>query len=112
MKTKILTKDFLNFNKTPKGGYTKAQLRLIGVAWPPEKGWQARIIGTVVAAKLADDFAAARYGEKSNPLAAARDLIVQCMEALEIELEAWDLDPPLDHVQKACDACKDWLAHS
>lgn len=29
--------------KTPKGGWTKAQLAAWGVSWPPEKGWRQRI---------------------------------------------------------------------
>lgn len=29
--------------KTPKGGWTKAQLAAWGVSWPPEKGWRQRV---------------------------------------------------------------------
>lgn len=31
--------------KTPKGGWTKASLALLGVPWPPPKGWKKRLIG-------------------------------------------------------------------
>jgi hypothetical protein len=29
--------------KSPQGGWTRAQLAAWGVAWPPPKGWRARI---------------------------------------------------------------------
>jgi hypothetical protein len=31
-------------SKTPKGGWTKQQLALWGVEWPPVKGWKRRLI--------------------------------------------------------------------
>lgn len=30
--------------KTPKGGWTKAQLAAWGVPWPPPKGWKKALI--------------------------------------------------------------------
>jgi hypothetical protein len=32
--------------RTPKGGWTKAQLAQWGVPWPPPKGWKARLEAT------------------------------------------------------------------
>jgi len=29
--------------RTPKGGWTKAQLAEWGVAWPPRKGWRREL---------------------------------------------------------------------
>ncbi len=29
--------------RTPKGGWTKAQLAAWGVPWPPQKGWRERL---------------------------------------------------------------------
>lgn len=31
--------------KTPAGGWTRAQLAEWGVAWPPQRGWKARLLG-------------------------------------------------------------------
>jgi len=33
----------IQLNKTEKGGWTKAFLASIGVAWPPPKGWKKEI---------------------------------------------------------------------
>lgn len=30
------------------GGWSKSQLQLIGVPWPPLKGWKYRVIGTEI----------------------------------------------------------------
>jgi hypothetical protein len=29
--------------KTPKGGWTKESLQLLGVGWPPPKGWKKKL---------------------------------------------------------------------
>ena len=42
----IITEEWLTINKTKAGGYTKAQLTLVGVDWPPIHGWKKAIIGT------------------------------------------------------------------
>jgi hypothetical protein len=40
-------------------------------------------------------------------------LIEECRAALDEELSAWDIDPPLHHVKQAHDRCIAWLeAHS
>lgn len=41
----ILTKAILQQARTPRGGYTREQLALIGIAWPPVKGWPMRVLG-------------------------------------------------------------------
>ena len=43
-----LTIDRLNKSKTSNGGYTKNQLTLIDVAWPPQKGWKRAIVGKTI----------------------------------------------------------------
>lgn len=40
---------------------------------------------------------------------AADKLIKECCDALSEELAAWDLVPPLHHVQQAHDRCVAWL---
>lgn len=39
-----LTLEQINAGKTPKGGWSKAQLAEWGVPWPPAKGWQQKLI--------------------------------------------------------------------
>jgi hypothetical protein len=31
--------------KTPRGGWTRAQLAAWGIPWPPPKGWRQALIG-------------------------------------------------------------------
>ena len=33
---------------TPKGGFKRLSLELIGVSWPPLKGWRERVVGTEI----------------------------------------------------------------
>lgn len=35
----MTTREMLELGRSDNGGYTAAQLELIGVAWPPYKGW-------------------------------------------------------------------------
>jgi len=36
----LVTLDIIERAKSEKGGYTKKQLEIIGVEWPPHKGWK------------------------------------------------------------------------
>jgi hypothetical protein len=40
----------------------------------------------------------------------ARPVIEQCLKALDEELAAYDIDPPIHHVLEARNACAEWLA--
>jgi hypothetical protein len=51
-----VTKDFLLLGRTANGGYTKAQLTLLGVQWPPRRGWTRRIIGKEISIDTANRF--------------------------------------------------------
>jgi len=44
----IITKDYLDRHKTPKGAYTKRQIEALGFKWPPRKGWKKIVIGHVI----------------------------------------------------------------
>lgn len=52
----IITNDYLEQNKTPKGAWTKKQLAAIGVNWPPKKGWKKRVIGNEITEEQASKF--------------------------------------------------------
>lgn len=41
--SKRARKNFLEHIKTPRGGYTRAQLDFLGVSWPPQKGWKKKL---------------------------------------------------------------------
>ena len=52
----IVTKEYLNKNKTSKGGWNKKQLNALGIVWPPTKGWKKRAIGSVLTDEKARAF--------------------------------------------------------
>jgi len=39
----------IHSGKSERGGWTRAQLALLGVTWPPLKGWLSALIGTELA---------------------------------------------------------------
>jgi len=45
----VLTRENIHAGKSERGGWTRAQLALLGVAWPPMKGWLSALIGTELA---------------------------------------------------------------
>lgn len=40
-----ITKNWLLSNRTKNGAWTKRQLQVLGIEWPPKKGWQKVVIG-------------------------------------------------------------------
>jgi ribonuclease HI len=40
-----ITDEWLTNNKTERGGYTKKQINLLGIEWPPSLGWKDMLIG-------------------------------------------------------------------
>lgn len=44
-----LTHERLERARTPKGGYTAKQLKVIGIGWPAPKGWKKRLTGQKIA---------------------------------------------------------------
>ena len=43
-----ITREWIHAHKTPRGGWTSAQLAVIGVAWPPTSGWVTQASGIVI----------------------------------------------------------------
>lgn len=54
-----LTNDRLIKSATINGGYTKKQLALLGINWPPKKQWKKDLINTVIPLQLFIDFVVA-----------------------------------------------------
>jgi len=40
-----ITEEYLESLRTKKGGYTKKNLKKLGINWPPRKGWKKQLIG-------------------------------------------------------------------
>ena len=47
----MLTDEQIDAGKSPRGGWTKAQLAEWGIPWPPPKGWKSLLIGGPVKRK-------------------------------------------------------------
>lgn len=47
-----LTRESIEAGKTDNGGWTGEQMRVLGVEWPPTKGWTHRLIGKEVSEEV------------------------------------------------------------
>ncbi len=56
----IVTDELIEAGKSERGGWSKAQLALLGVTWPPEFGWKNRVRGRAISKADADRFVALR----------------------------------------------------
>lgn len=61
----IITNELINAAKTEKGGWTKAQLMVIGINWPPSKGWKETVLGLEISEEKARLFVELK-NKKSN----------------------------------------------
>lgn len=55
-----ITEKFLKEGQSANGGWSKRQLNMIGVNWPPASGWKQTVIGQLIEEKTARDFLAAK----------------------------------------------------
>ena len=53
-----LTDELIESGMSARGGWTKAQLAVFGVGWPPKKGWKRRLVGTFVTSEQFGEFLA------------------------------------------------------
>jgi hypothetical protein len=58
-----VTPELLTSGQSARGGWSAAQLALLGVPWPPPPGRKAAAIGRLVPAAAAERFVALRGGE-------------------------------------------------
>ena len=58
----VITQEFLESGRTVRGGYTKQQLKILGIVWPPMRAWKQGVIGMVVSQQVADEFLSAKIG--------------------------------------------------
>ncbi len=54
----VLTKALIEAGRTGSAGYTKKQLKIIGIEHPPRKGWLLNLIGTTITQEAYDKFVA------------------------------------------------------
>ncbi|GLK95834.1 hypothetical protein GCM10008164_35740 [Achromobacter xylosoxidans] len=51
-----VTNDWLLQWQTPNGGYNKKQLMLLGVPWPPKRGWKHDMLDREISEEIARAF--------------------------------------------------------
>lgn len=52
----VITREWIGQHATGEAGWTRKQLAVLGVSWPPMKGWRSRLIGTRVSPEVAQAF--------------------------------------------------------
>ena len=55
-----ITLEMIADAKTKAGGYTRAQLKVLGIDWPPPKGWAKALVGQDIEESLYQQFMDAR----------------------------------------------------
>lgn len=61
-----ITDDLIESGKSAAGGYSKAQLASLGVAWPPVSGWKKQVIGRQITSDAAARFVGGRGGKDES----------------------------------------------
>lgn len=96
-----ITKQFLKENRTENFGWNRNQLDVLGVTWPPRKGWLKRLIGKEIDLDTADKFI--KYKSKCVSKAVSPSLdTVNKSKTFKVE--------SLDHFIKAGGIIKDYTA--
>ncbi len=69
----IITRQWMKENATEKGAWTKAQLAVLGIAWPPATGWIDDIVGCDISESTVSSFISARElgGKRGRSIAVA-----------------------------------------
>lgn len=62
----MVTVELIAAGASPGGGYTREQLAVLGVDWPPPKGWKARVIGQPISEDDAGKFVNLRKTTSTN----------------------------------------------
>jgi len=52
----ILTEEMIRAAASSKGGWTKRQLEILGVSWPPKRGWLRSVIGRDIETEVYQQF--------------------------------------------------------
>ena len=64
--TFTITRQWIHDNTTKGGSWNARQLRCLGIAWQPTKGWQKRVVGQEISIKLKERFETLAQLTKGN----------------------------------------------
>ena len=56
----VITDEWLRKYATERNGYTRKQLSILGIDWPPTKNWRKSVIGREITAEQKSQFENAR----------------------------------------------------
>ena len=95
----MVTREEIDAARTPKGGWTRAQLEAWGVPWPPPKGWlRALVSGKGHIPRLAKPSPVSGARKRGAGLSlASRDLIAEIEAANEELIGDASREVPCDH---------------
>lgn len=62
----VLTAKIIDAGASTNGGWNKEQLAILGISWPPVKGWKRRLIGTQISEHQYANFIARRGRKRSG----------------------------------------------
>ena len=79
-----VTEDWITRHPTKNGGYKAAQLRIIGVKWPPKHGWKKRAAGSLITMQQKEMFESF-----SGPLVPVTVSVVQ-EETCNCDVPPWE----------------------
>ena len=88
----IITKKWINDNRTVKGAFTKKQIQALHIEWPPVKGWINEVCGSLITLvqKEAFEGSSTSYakGKVKDHLALAVNLVLSNVSKLTNEQKA------------------------
>jgi hypothetical protein len=79
----LITREYINKHKTPRGAWTRAQIEALGIEWPAKQGWISRLDGEVITSDQARRF------EEGNKIRAKRPKS-DCDEAFKFMMKHID----------------------
>lgn len=57
----VISLEYLDANRSERGAFTLAQMKVLGVRWPQPSGWRQALVGTVLSDQKAAEFQNARH---------------------------------------------------
>lgn len=86
-----LTKEIIFKGRSQNGGWSRNQVRLLGLDWPLEKGWIDRLVGTELAQEKVDEFLGIRDAHVKNK---TRKPVDDISSGCNCGLPPWELCRP------------------
>ena len=83
-----LTHELIESFATAKIGWTKSQLAMLGVAWPPARGWKAALVGTMIPLATLEELQAMPVAKQARRVRFAAAELLKAAEDVDRTLKA------------------------